>query len=172
MHVVSWTYPEHGNKEARMRAFRFMHTFASVIPCMRCRMDWSHYLSENFNTVDTPHLESRDAFTKFLVDGHNYVNRKLNKREFTYEEARQLYDPNAFDPPDRSLRADAMIVGTFFILIVCVIVLRFWLRYENCPAPMSSGREGPGCAECAKNSEICAGHQHPSAYPISQALRH
>tara|TARA_B110000046_G_C13012953_1_gene407487 strand:- start:1815 stop:2312 length:498 start_codon:yes stop_codon:yes gene_type:complete len=165
MHVVSWTYPDHGNDESRKRAYDFIHALAHVIPCMRCRVDWVHYLSKHFDRIDTPHLDSREAFTKFVVDGHNAVNRKLNKREYTYEDARQLYDPNA---PEPSASLSTLRMLGIFVLCAAVVItyataLRLLPPRATCPDAASSGRVDRGSDLRVKNSEIFAAHRRPSA---------
>jgi len=160
MHVVSWTYPKHGSNEARIRTYKFIHALANVIPCMRCRVDWVSYLSKHFNNVDTPHLDSRAAFTTFLVDGHNHVNRKLNKRVYTYEEARQLYDPNAAEPASfTQYTVVAIVVG---VAIAYCCAFRFWTQFATRPLPAWSGPDRRS-AECASSSKIFAVRQPPYA---------
>lgn len=117
MHMVSWAYPDVPDNDTRRRAYTFLHALAEVIPCRRCRVDWSRYLDKHLHDVDSPNLDSRFAFTTFLVDGHNYVNRKLQKREYAYEEARLLYDPSAPQTEGRTRGLLKLLV----LIVVCMI---------------------------------------------------
>lgn len=112
MHTVSFTYPEHPNADDKERAHRFMHACAAMLPCIRCRRDWTHYVTEHLPTVDSRHLLSREAFARFLVEGHNHVNRRLNKPTLTYEEVFRMY----------TIAASTASFQTRFVLLVTVIV--------------------------------------------------
>lgn len=146
MHVVTWTYPDAADAETRKRVFTFLHALADVIPCMRCRVDWKDYLAKNVPAESSPHLDSRASLTKFIVDGHNYVNRKLGKREYTYDEARSLYEPNVavttrgygFNAQTLAL---VLIVG---LLVLYQVGVRSWARSVPCRAEACGGRAAPG----------------------------
>ena len=98
LHVASWTYPVVPTETQRREMFTFLHAFAAVLPCMLCREHWQRYLRETLPDATSPHLASREALTRYLVDAHNDVNRRLGKAEFSYAAAQQLYDP-AVAPP-------------------------------------------------------------------------
>lgn len=136
MHVASWTYPDFPSEEDRKNMFRFMHGLARVIPCGRCRQDWAHYLDVHLPSEECAHLDSRTTFTHFLVEGHNYVNRKLGKRAYTYAEARFLYDANYTD-----VDSSTFYVQTFVaVLLVSIILFAAYSRF-------SSARETPRARE-------------------------
>lgn len=146
MHVVTWTYPEVGDVNSRTKAFDFIHSLAQVIPCMRCRSDWQEYLTKNFSSVETMHLDSRASFTKFIVDGHNYVNHKIGKREYTYEEARSLYDPNAPPLTISNWIPQAITVSCIILaFVVYQIVFRSYSQSVKCQGPLCGSRVAPGC---------------------------
>ena len=146
MHVVSWTYPEEGDIQSRKKAFEFIHSLGHVIPCMRCRLDWQEYLKKNFSSLETAHLDSRASFTKFLLDGHNYVNRKLGKREYTYAEARSLYDPNMSLPTDSNWIFQAIIISCIILaFVVYRVVFRTYAQSVTCQGSVCTGRAAPAC---------------------------
>lgn len=116
LHVASWTYPFVPTETQRREMFAFLHAFAAVLPCMLCREHWQRYLRETLPDAASPHLASREALTRYLVDAHNDVNRRLGKAEFSYAAAQQLYDP-AVAPP----RAPAPGVCALLGLVLLVV---------------------------------------------------
>ena len=112
MHTVSFVYPEYPNQEDKDRMHKFMHALAAMLPCIRCRRDWTHYLSQNLASSSSTYLQSRENFVRFVIDGHNHVNRRLSKRVYSYEEVRQLYT---------HARSSSVSV-TFIVIAVCVIL--------------------------------------------------
>ena len=126
MHAVSFSYPENPNQDDKHRVFDFMHAFAKVLPCMRCRRDWMHYLTQHLSTRDSAHLNSREAFVRFLVDGHNYVNQRLSKRTYSYEEVRKLYEPKTEH------------VANYCLWMVVIVLVALLLVYRR---PVSRGMQ-------------------------------
>lgn len=94
MHVVSFTYPNAPTSEDRSNAFEFMHAMARMLPCKRCREEWTAYLKEHLPSPQSHHLQSKASFSRFLVAGHNFVNDRLGKKIYSYAEAQSLYDPS------------------------------------------------------------------------------
>jgi len=82
-------------KELHIRALkikindqRYLNKFALRIPrytmgC-QCKESWNQWVRMN------PPTFGNDYFT-WTVNAHNAINKKLNKKEFTIEEARTLY---------------------------------------------------------------------------------
>ena len=117
LHNISWNYPNKPTLEEKKNIFNFLIYFASVIPCMRCRRDWTEYLNENMTSSDSVHLSSKDALTRFLVSGHNVVNTKLGKKSMTYKEAEKLYDSDKF-----SSTPQINIIMVIIIMITLVFI--------------------------------------------------
>ena len=133
LHAASWTYASNPTPEDREEMFTFLHAFSSVIPCNRCKKHWQVFLSENLSDVHSEHLKSRTSLTKFLVYGHNQVNLRLGKPYFSYESARELYDPAI---PTKAVRMSfsyefAFVVSIFAIVAVIVVV---FTRYRSASA--------------------------------------
>ena len=45
---------------------------------------------EYINSLD--YLQSKENLSRSMVDFHNIVNKKLNKPEYTYDEAKEYYE--------------------------------------------------------------------------------
>ena len=82
LHTMSYTYPEKPDLEKQMQIEKFITSFSELLPCKECKDGFKKYLKEN-----PIHTKSREGFIKWTVDAHNFVNKKLGKDLFTYDEA-------------------------------------------------------------------------------------
>lgn len=116
LHSTSFAYSETPNRETRENMLYFLKYFARVIPCYRCRIDFTKYIDAHLkDDVDSKYLASKTTLIHFLIDAHNYVNQKLNKRIYTYNEVYDLY----LKPPSCMPRLLWMTV-LVLILFVCI----------------------------------------------------
>jgi hypothetical protein len=83
LHTYSFAYPEQPSDADKQHALSLLHTVQRSLPCHECRNHFSKTLTEF-----QPNLESRDAFSRWLVDVHNRVNVRLGKPEKRYEDVR------------------------------------------------------------------------------------
>jgi hypothetical protein len=127
LHVMSWTYPEEPSLQDREDMFIFLHAFAKVLPCARCRKHWSKLLSAALPSSSSQHLFSRENLAFFLVDAHNDVNRKLGKSVVTHDEARRLFDPRT---PSSCVSQRA---GIVIIVVVALVVFLLGVLLRTCP---------------------------------------
>ena len=120
MHTVSFNYPESPTADERKEVFDFLHATAKLLPCLRCRRDWTGYLAQQLASDDSSHLDSRDALSRFLVDGHNRVNQKLGKPLMNYETVRALYifDSESTARYDLHFRIAALVI----VLMIAYVV--------------------------------------------------
>lgn len=72
----------YNNLKAMLSCLRF------VLPCQKCQM----HLADNLGKIDIDNCaHSRDDLFKCTWELHNIVNKDLNKRQPTLEEARRMY---------------------------------------------------------------------------------
>ena len=121
LHVAAWTYPKQPTASEREKMYAFLHAFAAVLPCSRCRQHWSAFLKEELPSPQDSKLASRAQLTQFLVDGHNAVNHRLGKPLMSYEDASNLYDPERPGPPrPAATRHIAMTISLLLLAAVCL----------------------------------------------------
>ena len=88
MHYSAANYPEAPSREQIRDMVNWLRTLTVTIPCVSCKQHYKKYL-------DKHELEricsSRDTLFNFLVDIHNQVNRRNNKKIVSYAEAREMY---------------------------------------------------------------------------------
>lgn len=114
IHAMSYSYPDLPTIVNKLNIYNFIYYFARSIPCKRCRDDFVLYIDKNLPEREkSPYLENKRALVNFLVDAHNYVNQKLNKRVYTYAEVDSMY----------IFQKDSSCVFMFILvaLILCVV---------------------------------------------------
>ena len=87
LHSITFNYPIEPSIEEINHHRTFLHSLKNVIPCETCSFELIEYI-DNY----PPELESKPEFINWMIELHNHVNRKLDKREYTYPEVVQLYN--------------------------------------------------------------------------------
>jgi hypothetical protein len=63
--------------------------YAQVMPCTDCRSHFSQFLA--LHPPEAAAAAGREAFARYTVDAHNYVNARLGKPLMPYAEAQRIY---------------------------------------------------------------------------------
>lgn len=84
LHAISFNYPNRPTAQEKEAYRQFFHSLKYVLPCERCRVHFTRELQEK-NPVE-PHLESRESLSRWLVNLHNEVNRRLHKPNMPYDQ--------------------------------------------------------------------------------------
>ncbi|KAG6006107.1 hypothetical protein E4U21_007404 [Claviceps maximensis] len=77
LHSIAASYPDRPSKSQQSDLLSFVQLFSKLYPCWVCATDFQKYLGK-----ESPRVQSRDEFGKWLCDAHNEVNRKLGKPQF------------------------------------------------------------------------------------------
>ena len=90
IHYISLGYPENPSKEEQNDYKEFFENLFRVIPCYTCSENYKDHLQKLPITPQV--LQNTKSLFKWTVEVHNLVNKSLNKRLLSYEEAYQLQD--------------------------------------------------------------------------------
>jgi hypothetical protein len=90
LHNITFNYPENPTDEQKMQHKQFFMSLKNVLPCETCREHYGKNIEKIF-PIDAA-LKNRDTFSRWLVDLHNSVNRRLNKPVIPYETVKEKYD--------------------------------------------------------------------------------
>jgi hypothetical protein len=97
MHSVTFTYPEKPTQEDKDRIKAFFAVMPFFLPCSICG---AHFVKEQLDMPLTEEvLASMDSLSRWLVDLHNSVNRRLKKPELAYETIKKFYFEDATVDP-------------------------------------------------------------------------
>ena len=86
-------YPENPPVITKERMKNFILGMPVMIPCFKCKDHATSFIESNIEKLDTI-VSNRKNLFNFFVDFHNYVNKRYNKKIFTYDEAFNLYNGN------------------------------------------------------------------------------
>lgn len=89
LHALSFFYPKHPSEKQKKKYESFLLSFEEFIPCEKCKKDYEKYISEK-----KPNLDSKKEFVIWVIDLHNFVNKKLGKKIYTYEEVESQWNEN------------------------------------------------------------------------------
>ena len=86
MTAIALAAPEKFTEEHKEHYKSFYETLPPVLPCPTCGVHFKKKLPV------PPHaLHGRESLFRWIVDGHNEVNRRTRKREWSYDEVKHIY---------------------------------------------------------------------------------
>lgn len=91
LHTMSFNYPVHPTAADKRNYRAFMLSLQHVLPCKYCRTN----LRTNYKNhpLRPCHLVSRDAFSRYVYDLHEIVNKLLGKKSgLSYCDVRERYE--------------------------------------------------------------------------------
>ena len=118
LHTITLNYPENPSEDDKQNHKEFFNNLKNVIPCPNCM---EHYkLNLQKFPIDV-HLESKEKLVKWLINIHNEVNIKNNKKVYSYDEVIKLYD-NMYKGNK---------INYHMILIIIVLVVLCYFIYKG-----------------------------------------
>tara|TARA_B100000945_G_C20232620_1_gene526034 strand:+ start:234 stop:668 length:435 start_codon:yes stop_codon:yes gene_type:complete len=118
LHTTTFAYPESPTNTEKKNMYNFLFYFARVIPCQTCRIDFTNYIDKTLTEREnSDNLNNKKKLIHFMIDAHNEVNKKLNKRIYSYEEVFALYSNNI----ETQIPVCIIISITLIILVVFLI---------------------------------------------------
>ena len=88
IHSMAFTYPREPNLIDKQRYKSLFESLSYTLPCVNCQYNYQKELL-HFD-LDIA-LRSREHLSRWAFNLHNSVNKRLNKKEMSYEEVRELY---------------------------------------------------------------------------------
>ena len=94
LHCITYNYPSRPSLQDKKVYYEFFYQILPyLLPCQICQ---KHYL-KNLNSFPLAlKLNRREDFIRWLVDLHNYINRKNNKPYINYQYVDRLYEGNIY----------------------------------------------------------------------------
>ena len=75
LHSITLAYPELPTYKNIQEHRNFIISLGNVLPCPGCQIEYKKYISKN-----PPVLHNKNAFIQWMIDLHNNVNTRLNKK--------------------------------------------------------------------------------------------
>jgi hypothetical protein len=90
-HSITWLYPKQQPSQQQQERIRmFFDLLPDLLPCPLCGNHFRETIATVHPLTDTV-LSSRATLTRWLIDVHNEVNRRLDKPTVSYGQAEAYY---------------------------------------------------------------------------------
>jgi hypothetical protein len=91
LHVMSFNYPNNPTIQEKQYYRNFVVNLQNVLPCKYCRINLKNNLKKN--PLKMCHLKDRHAFSYYIYNLHEIVNKMLNKKSnLTFCQVRDRYE--------------------------------------------------------------------------------
>mgnify|MGYP000904851637 FL=1 len=117
LHSITMYYPDNPTNEQKMNHKDFFENLQNILPCPTCS---KHYYDNLKKYPLDEALESKDKLTKWLIDIHNEVNKKNNKRTYSYEEVIKIYDKKYSE--SKNNYGNKILIGIVIVLILYILI--------------------------------------------------
>jgi hypothetical protein len=88
-HIITMHLPENLNPVIADQIRNVILAIPVTVPCDACSLHSGNYMTLNKDKIMA--LKTGSDFFNFIVDIHNFVNKRLGKRIISYEEARNIW---------------------------------------------------------------------------------
>ncbi len=89
LHAITFAYPVNEPSQiTKIKYLTFFKLLKYVLPCATCRRGYTQDASDLSIRV----LKNRDTLSRWLVEVHNRVNKRLNKRIRNYDDIKKIYE--------------------------------------------------------------------------------
>ena len=95
----------------------FFENLQNILPCPTCAKHYQENLKK-FNLDEA--LESKDKLIKWLIDIHNEVNKKNNKRIYEYDEVIKIYNKKYSE--NKSNYGNKILIGIVIVFILYILI--------------------------------------------------
>ena len=128
IHTLALNYPDNPSYDQKRIHEDFFNSLVFLIPCDKCRI---HYRQHINNNPVVNHLKNSDTLFRYTIDLHNEVNKTLNKRLYSYDEAVKFY---RIEYGDERASNSYFTKKTFIGVLVAIVIASLgYLAYKTYP---------------------------------------
>ena len=129
LHSITLSYPDNPTIEDKNNYAQFFNSIQNILPCQNCK---DHYTQNLQEFPVEQHLDNKESLFRWLVDIHNLVNVKNNKREYSYDEVTELYE-KMYDKSKNSTNSKLISNKWLFILfiVLLIILVIYYIRFNK-----------------------------------------
>ena len=122
LHSISMALPDNVPVDKQKDLIQFMRSFGNLIPCNICKINYKTNLK--MMSPLEKNVQTRELFSKWLIDLHNVVNIETGKPEMSYEAVVEKYD-KIYNKPEETCSIKNGIVLIGVILIIYYIIKNY-----------------------------------------------
>lgn len=91
LHTMSFNYPVNPTAKDKKNYRNYIYNLRYVLPCKYCRINLTNNLKKK--PMMACHLANREAFSRYVYELHELVNKMLGKNShLSYEDVRERYE--------------------------------------------------------------------------------
>ena len=117
LHSIILSYPNCPTTEDKKNIKSFFMNLGNILPCHECRNNYKKHLQKYELTDEI--LSSKKKLILWLINIHNEVNLKTNKKIYSYEKAVERYTGGAN-------KVNKLYKTLIIILVVILIVYLYY----------------------------------------------
>ena len=131
LHLLSINYPNDADIQMKKKYENFLLYLGHTLPCDICS---KHYL--NFMTIEKikSGLKDKTTFMKLIWELHNDVNKKLNKKYFSYKNFSKKYyniiksNKSDIDFKNKTIKNKySRFILIIIIIFICIVLLKVFI---------------------------------------------
>ena len=116
IHLIALGYAERPTDEDKQVYTNYFTELWTVLPCFKCSVNYKRHIQE---LPITSYLSSKKKLFEWTVKLHNIVNKELNKREISIEEA---YAIHLHNKKANQVEKYIVIIGVFAIVMTVFFI--------------------------------------------------
>lgn len=89
-HNAANNYPDEPSPITKEKMKNIIIGIPVLLPCVTCKEHATAYIESRLSELDNI-VSNKENLFNFFVDFHNQVNKRYNKKIYTYDEAKKLY---------------------------------------------------------------------------------
>ena len=120
LHSISMALPNKVPKETQINLINFMKLFGGLIPCNICKINYKRNLSEELPPLKD-NVQTRELFSKWLIDLHNLVNIETGKKKMSYDAVVKKYN-NIYNKQN-NYKKNCILISNGIILIAIILII-------------------------------------------------
>ena len=129
IHTIALNYPNNPSYEQKRIHEDYFNNLVFLIPCDKCRI---HYRQHINNNPVVNHLKNSDTLFRYTIEIHNEVNKTLNKKIYSYDEAVNFYKIKYGEAnPHNKYFNKKSLVGTIIVLVIMSIGYIIYKKYTK-----------------------------------------
>lgn len=130
LHLLSFEY----DIEDKEYHKNFLENLGNILPCVKCQIEYKKYMTKSKIEYI---LKSKQNYVKGIWEFHNKVNKRLNKKIYSFEEFKEIYKEinkkkkfNCIELLKENIRLKNIILF-LLLIIVCLIFVFVYIYFSK-----------------------------------------
>tara|TARA_B110000259_G_C14023971_1_gene404019 strand:+ start:1756 stop:2205 length:450 start_codon:yes stop_codon:yes gene_type:complete len=130
IHFIALGYPRNPSNADKTNYKNFYENLVNVIPCDDC----AEHLKKNFKLISIDNfLNTREKLFEWTILLHNQVNKLLNRREWSIQEAYALYNDPYFNikTNNKCFNNYYFFISVLLFIVIMTLLFKDKIRFKR-----------------------------------------